>query len=106
MKYFLISSVMTDKVQGLSYVISEAQEDNIISKKGDIFRGHEFHYSKVQIDSNSQKPEFAFKILRGRGILDSKDGIMSKNTVASYVHTHAAACPGFASNLAQNAWEI
>ncbi len=104
---FPYPSVMTDKVQGLSYVISQAQEDNIISKKGDIFRGHEFHYSKVKIDSNSQKtPEFAFKILRGRGILDAKDGLMSKNTVASYVHTHAAACPGFASNLARNAWEI
>ena len=62
--------------------------------------GHEFHYSKVDIGTNPNiKPEFAFKILRGRGIIDSKDGIMSKNTVASYVHTHAAACPGFASNF-------
>ena len=104
---FPYPSLMTDKVQGLSYVISEAQKDNIISKKGDVYRGHEFHYSKVDIDANPNiKPEFAFKILRGRGIIDSKDGIMSKNTVASYVHTHAAACPGFASNFTRNAWEI
>ncbi len=104
---FPYPSLMTDKVQGLSYVISEAQEDNIISKKGDVYRGHEFHYSKVDIGANPNiNPEFAFKILRGRGIIDSKDGIMSKNTLASYVHTHAAACPGFASNLTRNAWEI
>jgi cobyrinic acid a,c-diamide synthase len=104
---FPYPSLMTDKVQGLSYVISEAQEDNIISENGDVYRGHEFHYSKVDIGANKTiSPKFAFKILRGRGIIDSKDGLMSKNTVASYVHTHVAACPGFASNLTKNAWEI
>lgn len=100
---FHYPSLMTNKVQGLSYVISKAQNDNIISKEGDIYRGHEFHYSKVVVDD---KPKFAFKILRGRGIIDSKDGIMLKNTVASYVHTHAVACPGFASNLTRNAWDL
>ena len=46
---FNYPSKMTKNVQALSYVISEAQKDNVILKKGDIFRGHEFHYSKVDI---------------------------------------------------------
>ncbi|MGB7968396.1 MAG: Ni-sirohydrochlorin a,c-diamide synthase [Methanobacterium sp.] len=98
---FSYPSKMTKNVQALSYVISEAQKDNIILKKGDIFRGHEFHYSKVDI--GNYKPEFAFKIIRGKGIFGSNDGLMAKNTVASYVHTHVAACPQFALNFTRNA---
>lgn len=99
-KIFNYDSVMTKKVQGLSYVISEARKDNIITKKGDIFRGHEFHYSKVLVNG---KPEYAFNILRGKGIDGALDGLMSKNTVASYIHTHTAACPQFASNFTSSA---
>ena len=101
---FSYPSKMTKNVQALSYVISEAQKDNIILKKGDIFRGHEFHYSKVDICNS--KPEFAFKIIRGKGIFGSNDGLMAKNTVASYVHTHVAACPQFALNFTRNAHSI
>ncbi|MDI6723822.1 MAG: Ni-sirohydrochlorin a,c-diamide synthase [Methanobacterium sp.] len=97
---FNYQSEMTKNVQGLSYVIAETQKDNPITKEGEIFRGHEFHYSKVLING---KPEFAFKILRGRGIKGELDGLMSKNTVASYLHTHTAACPQFASNFTQSA---
>ncbi|MBI5679439.1 MAG: Ni-sirohydrochlorin a,c-diamide synthase [Methanobacterium sp.] len=98
---FNYESTMTKKVQGLSYVIAEAQKDNVITQKGDIFRGHEFHYSKVLL--NGQKPEFAFNILRGKGIEGAQDGLMKNNTLASYMHTHTAACPQFASNFTLNA---
>ena len=92
---------MTKKVQGLSYVIAKANTNNIITKKGDIFRGHEFHYSEVFLNGN--KPKFAFQILRGKGIINSMDGLMKNNTVATYIHTHTAACPNFALNLIQSA---
>ncbi len=94
---------MTSQVQGLSYVIARAQKDNIITQKGDVFRGHEFHYSRIKL---SGEPGFAFEILRGKGITNSKDGLIDKNALASYVHTHAAACPGFASNFTRNAAEL
>ncbi len=99
---FNYPSTMTKNVQALSYVISEAQRDNIILKKGESFRGHEFHYSKVDI--GNAKPKFAFKILRGKGIFGSQDGLMENNTVASYVHTHVAACPQFGLNFTTNAY--
>ena len=101
---FNYPSKMTKNVQALSYVISETQKDNIILKKGDIFRGHEFHYSKIDIGNS--KPDFAFKIIRGTGIFGSNDGLLAKNTVASYVHTHVAACPQFALNFTRNAYSI
>ncbi|MDY9924116.1 Ni-sirohydrochlorin a,c-diamide synthase [Methanobacterium sp.] len=94
-------SHMTKKPQALSYVIARAEHDNIIIPEGETFHGHEFHYSKLELEG--QKPKFAFNILRGRGVVDSMDGLMSKNTLASYVHTHVAACPTFASRLVKTA---
>ena len=96
-------SILTDKVQALKYTIAEVQEDNIISKKGEKFHGHEFHYSKVLIDKPKHK--FAFKITRGKGSFNNQDGFIEKNTLASYVHTHVAAMPNFGGNLCLSARE-
>jgi len=98
---FGYNSHMTKKPQALSYVIARAAHDNIIIPEGETFHGHEFHYSKLELEGH--KPKFAFEILRGRGVTDSRDGLMRKNTLASYVHTHVAACPSFASRLVKSA---
>ncbi|NYB52035.1 MAG: Ni-sirohydrochlorin a,c-diamide synthase [Methanobacteriaceae archaeon] len=98
---FPYDSHMTQKPQALSYVIARAACDNLIIGEGETFHGHEFHYSKLDLEGGN--PKFAFEILRGRGVTGSRDGLMSKNTLASYVHTHVAACPSFASRLVQNA---
>lgn len=99
-------SVLTDKVEALKYTITEVQEDNIISKKGEVINGHEFHYSKVLVDKNNVKNKFAFKILRGKGSYNNQDGFMEGNTLASYVHTHVAAMPDFGANLTISAKEL
>ena len=98
---FPYHSHMTKKPQALSYVIARAAHDNIIIPEGETFHGHEFHYSQLELEG--PKPKFAFNILRGRGVLDSKDGLMNKNTLASYVHTHVAACPTFATQMVRSA---
>ena len=97
-------AILTDRVQALKYTIAEVQKDNIISKKGEIFHGHEFHYSKVIVD-NLKNP-LAFKITRGKGSYANQDGFIEKNTLASYVHTHVAAMPNFAGNLAISSREL
>ena len=97
-------AVLTDKVQALKYTIAEVQQDNIISKKGEVFHGHEFHYSKVIV--NDLKNPLAFKITRGKGSYNLQDGFMEKNTLASYVHTHVAAMPDFAGNLCISSKEL
>ena len=92
-------SILTDRVQALKYTITEVQQDNIISKKGEIINGHDFHYSKVLVDDNNIKNKLAFKILRGKGSYNLQDGFMDGNTLASYVHTHVAAMPNFGGNF-------
>ncbi|OEC96558.1 MULTISPECIES: Ni-sirohydrochlorin a,c-diamide synthase [Methanobrevibacter] len=99
-------SILTDRVQALKYTIAEVKEDNIISKKGEKFNGHEFHYSKVLVNDNNIKNKLAFEILRGKGSYNNQDGFMERNTLASYVHTHVAAMPNFGGNFCISSLEI
>ncbi|MDO5860263.1 Ni-sirohydrochlorin a,c-diamide synthase [Methanobrevibacter sp.] len=99
-------SILTDRVQALKYTIAEVTQDNIISKKGEKFNGHEFHYSKVLVCEDNLRHEFAFNILRGKGSYDNQDGFIQGNTLASYVHTHVAAMPNFGGNLAISSNEL
>ena len=101
---FPYESMLTKKVQGLSYTIAEVIQDNPILKKGSTYHGHEFHYSKVEY-TGSDKNDFAFKMKRGVGITGEYDGLMKNNTVASYIHTHTACLPDFAYNFTQSAIE-
>lgn len=98
------NSMLTDKVQGLSYTIAEVINDNPIQTKGSVYHGHEFHYSKVEY-TNNNVDDFAFKMKRGVGINGTHDGLIKNNTLASYVHTHTACLPDFAYNFTQKAYE-
>lgn len=82
------SSRMTDKLQGLGYSEAQVVSDSPLSKKGTTIRGHEFHYSVTECDRDAG---FAYRMNRGKGIMDGKDGLMEHNTLASYMHTHQAA---------------
>ncbi|MFH1323223.1 MAG: cobyrinate a,c-diamide synthase, partial [Methanobacteriota archaeon] len=81
-------SRMTDKLQALGYTEAQVVSDTPLSKKGTIIRGHEFHYSVTECDRDAS---FAYRLKRGKGINDGKDGLMEHNTLASYMHTHPAA---------------
>lgn len=43
--------------------------------------------------------------MRGRGIVNSKDGLISNNTLANYMHIHVASYPKFAANFTRAALE-
>jgi len=60
-------------------------KDNIVSRTGEKVRGHEFHISKpIRVGNES----FAFKVERGKGLIDGMDGLILNNTLASYSHFH------------------
>ena len=97
------SSEMTPRVQGLNYVVARSNRDNLISDKGDVFRAHEFHYTKLNIDSTE---DLVFDVLRGRGVLNNMDGVSVGNTLANYIHIHACSCPNFGYNFTKNIAEF
>lgn len=101
---FPYHSMLTKKVQGLSYTIAHVQRDNPILKKNTTYHGHEFHYSKVEY-TGSNSNDFAFSMRRGVGITGKYDGLLKNNTLASYIHTHTACLPDFGYNFTQSAYE-
>ena len=93
------NSKMTSHIQGLSYVVAKASKDSIISDTGDLFRAHEFHYTKIYPDDNAS---YVFDIQRGTGISNSHDGIVVGNTLANYIHIHPCSYTNFAYNFTKN----
>ncbi|MBC8632729.1 cobyrinate a,c-diamide synthase [[Eubacterium] tenue] len=80
------TSEMTKSLKRFGYCDGIAKVDTILSKKGDVIKGHEFHHSVF----NSEDP-CAYKMIKKRGnkVLDEWDGGYSKgNTLATYLHTH------------------
>jgi cobyrinic acid a,c-diamide synthase len=62
--------------------------------RGTVYRGHEFHYTKLDVAADVR---FALELKRGRGIEDGKDGIYLQHVLAGY--THAYFTESFASGV-------
>jgi len=70
----------------LSYTLAESTRPNILTPAGSIVRGHEFHFSSLQ--DVPPDAEFAYKLKKGIGVGDGRDGWTCYNTLASYMHTN------------------
>lgn len=82
-------SVMEVRPQGRGYVLMRETGLGLwplLDSSGQPaeFCAHEFHYSKaINLPSNLT---YAYQVLRGHGVDGKHDGIIYKNTLASYVH--------------------
>jgi cobyrinic acid a,c-diamide synthase len=79
---------MERKPQAHGYTIIEVKKENPFFPKGCSLKGHEFHYSKV-LELKGTKASMVFRMRRGHGIKDGKDGLCYKNVLATYTHLHA-----------------
>lgn len=91
------SSRMETKRQGLGYIIVKAKNDNILCRKGDSFRAHEFHYSSLL--NLPPDTSFAYEVSKKNGTPSKHDGICTDNVLASYAHVHFASNPVLAKNF-------
>jgi len=101
---FPVEVEMTDRVQGLSYTVAEAEADTPVTVEGEVFKGHEFHYSRI-VDPSPLRT--VYRVLRGQG-LDGREGFVppgAGNVLGTYVHVHAASHPGMAANFTRAATE-
>ncbi len=76
---------MTAKVQALGYVQGKSTGDMAFVPALQGIQGHEFHYSRVLPEHDAQ---FAFRLTRGKGIDDGRDGLISHNTLGTYTHAY------------------
>jgi cobyrinic acid a,c-diamide synthase len=84
------STIMTKRLQALGYVEGDVVKDNPVVEKGQVIRGHEFHYSWMDCARDAR---FAYKFRRGKGILEDMDGLFEHNALGSYLHTHVYSFP-------------
>ncbi|MCD4722391.1 MAG: hydrogenobyrinic acid a,c-diamide synthase (glutamine-hydrolyzing) [Desulfobacula sp.] len=96
---------LSKRPQGHGYTKVEVVNENPFFKKGEILKGHEFRYSSI-MDIDYQDHEMAFKMERGKGILDKKDGFFKNNTFGTYTHIHALGSPSWAPSLVKKAREF
>ena len=92
---FDCDSVFVNKRHGPTYVIADATEKNPLFK-GTV-RAHEYHYSEV---TSSPDDDYGFSLQRGAGIVGSKDGLVRKNTLGTYMHQHALSTDDWAKGFA------
>jgi len=93
-------SKMQSKLQRFGYCSGKSEQDTAISKKGQIVRGHEFHYSTFE---SSQ--ENAYEMYKKMSNGDEKiwgGGFATDNTLGTYLHTHFCGDYEIPKNLIRN----
>ncbi len=79
-------SEMTPSLKRFGYCYGISKVETILSKKGEIIKGHEFHHSVFQ---TKEECAYTMRKERDKKIVDEWEGGYSKNnTLATYLHTH------------------
>ncbi len=88
--------VMESRLMALGYREVVAVHDTPLLRTGEVARGHEFHYSRLEVAegvaTSQYPPAYRMKSLRQ----DKLDGYGRDNLVAGYAHLHFASHPEMA----------
>lgn len=107
---FDASVVMEKRPVGLGYAFQRVTADNPFFPEGMRVVGHEFHHSRVHFAQEAPEPRYGFITERGKGIAEQDgkvcDGLVAKNTLATYHHFHAASSPLWAKRFVALAREF
>ena len=91
-----------DKPQGHGYTVVSVTGENPYYAVGTEIKGHEFHYSRL-IRWEGDPGHLVFRMKRGTGIIEDKDGICYRNVLATYTHVHVLGTPAWAEAILRNA---
>jgi cobyrinic acid a,c-diamide synthase len=78
-------------------------EDSILSPRGQFYRGHEFHWSRITSHNGDFKP--AYQMLNADGEVIGYEGFVGPNLLASYVHLHFGQNPLLVDKFVQHCRE-
>lgn len=105
-KEYLMSGVipgksnMTPKLQTFGYTNIKTIEDNILSRKGQSIKGHEFHFSTTDLIHDVQE---CFSVSKAYGAAAVfKSGYKINNVLAGYPHIHFCSNPEFAEGFVES----
>lgn len=84
------SCSMQSKLQTVGYVEATALTDNVLCDAQQSIRGHEFHFSMMDIDESVEGFPWAFEFKKTRTGAVYPGGYAQGNLLASYLHMHFA----------------
>jgi len=76
---------MTATIQALGYVKGKFTARPGLWAGAVSLRGHEFHYSRLECDSDAR---FTISLMPGNGIVDGKDGLSEGRAIGAYTHAY------------------
>ncbi|MCI0183073.1 cobyrinate a,c-diamide synthase [Sulfoacidibacillus ferrooxidans] len=86
---------MHARLVALGYREATAPVDQLLLAKGEMVKGHEFHYSTLTYEREQSTPAYEVTGLRGKKM----DGFASETLVAGYTHLHFASNPMVATRF-------
>ena len=85
---------MLDRIKSLGYVEVTLREDSLWGTKGDLLRGHEFHYSELLMTPAGKEGwRSVYDMTYRRTNMIYQEGFQKGNILASYIHLHLAGRP-------------
>ena len=79
-------SIMTEGLKNFGYCEGEALEATLLSQRGEVLKGHEFHHSRFETE---ETPAYKMTKQREQKMIATWEGGYSKGkTLASYLHIH------------------
>ncbi len=98
---FPITVEMQEKPQGHGYCEIKVDSTNPFFPMETVYRGHEFHYSRIVSGMDSVKSIYA--VNRGVGCFNKRDGLLYNNVLAGYTHIHASGAEDWAEGIVKAA---
>lgn len=92
---------MDGQIASLGYVEVEVLDGLPFLKAGERIRGHEFHYSSIDMKERRYNIRSVYRLTENSSINrhNSTGGFLYKNTLASYIHLHFASNRVFAEGF-------
>lgn len=85
---------MLPRRRALGYVEASLTEDSLWGRRGDTFRGHEFHYSELTGDPAADPAwRRIYRLRRRQAAAPEAEGFQKGKILASYAHLYYAAQP-------------
>ncbi len=94
---FDFSVQMSGRLRSLGYREITLKKDTIIGKKGQVLRGHEFHYSSLENPDTQIQNIYDVTSRVGQDI--QLKGYQDNNTLGSYLHLHFGSNPACAQQF-------
>ncbi|MBI9089665.1 MAG: cobyrinate a,c-diamide synthase [Desulfobacterium sp.] len=85
---FPFSVSMSKRLRSLGYREIALAEDTLVGRKGEVLRGHEFHYSSLDDDGVPPEVKTVYAVSLRDGTRTATAGFQVENTLGSYLHIH------------------